>query len=501
MTEPVTIHHFINGHHHPSGSSEWRDVRNPATQEIVARVPFATPDEVELAVSHAQRAFQTWRDTSLAARMRIMLRFAHLLREHTAEIAQLITREHGKTLPDAEGEVGRGLEVVEHACAITSLQLGEIAENAASGVDVYNLLQPLGPGAGITAFNFPVMLPCFMFPMALACGNTFVLKPSEQDPSSTMRLVELAHAAGVPPGVLNVVHGGPQVADALCDHPAIKAVSFIGSTQVGTHIYRRASAAGKRVQAMMGAKNHCVVMPDAPKEHALNNLLGSAFGAAGQRCMANSVAVLVGKARDWLPELVERAQTMKVGPGSDRSADLGPLINPAAKQRVLRLIDSGVAQGAKLLLDGRQCSIAGYENGNFVGPTIFADVTDQMDIYTQEIFGPVLLIACVDTLDEAIAFINRNPNGNGTSIFTASGWAARKYQHEIDVGQVGINVPIPVPVAYFSFTGSRASKLGDLGPNGKQAVQFWTQTKTVTARWYEDHGSSGDGVNTTIAMK
>jgi len=501
MTEPVTIHHFINGQQHPSSSSEWRDVLNPATQEVVARVPFATPAEVGLAVGSAQQAFQTWRDTSLAARMRIMLRFQHLLREHTSEIAALITREHGKTLPDAEGEVGRGLEVVEHACAITSLQLGEIAENAASGVDVYNLLQPLGVGAGITAFNFPVMLPCFMFPMALACGNTFVLKPSEQDPSSTMRLVELAHEAGVPPGVLNVIHGGPQVADALCDHPAIKALSFIGSTHVGTHIYRRASEAGKRVQAMMGAKNHCVVMPDAPKEHALNNLLGSAFGAAGQRCMANSVAVLVGKARDWLPELVERAKTMKVGPGTNRSADLGPLINPQAKQRVIRLIDSGVAQGAKLLLDGRTCTVAGYENGNFVGSTIFADVADHMDIYTQEIFGPVLLVVCVDTLDEAIAFINRNPNGNGTSIFTASGWAARKYQHEIDVGQVGINVPIPVPVAYFSFTGSRASKLGDLGPNGKQAVQFWTQTKTVTARWYEDHGSSGDGVNTTIVMK
>jgi len=501
MSEPATIHHFINGQHHPSRSSEWRDVLNPATQEVVARVPFATTDEIELAVGSAHAALPSWRETSLAARMRIMLRFQHLLREHTADIAALITREHGKTLPDAEGEVGRGLEVVEHACAITSLQLGEIAENAATGVDVYNLLQPLGVGAGITAFNFPIMLPCFMFPMALACGNTFVLKPSEQDPSSTMRLVELAHEAGVPPGVLNVIHGGAQVADALCDHPTIKALSFIGSTHVGMHIYRRASEAGKRVQAMMGAKNHCVIMPDAPKEHALNNLLGSAFGAAGQRCMANSVAVLVGAARDWLPELVEKSTTMKVGPGTDRSADLGPLINPAARQRVIGLIDSGVAQGAKLLLDGRNCSVAGYENGNFVGPTIFADVTDGMDIYTQEIFGPVLLVVCVDTLDEAIAFINRNPNGNGTSIFTSSGWAARKYQHEIDVGQVGINVPIPVPVAYFSFTGSRASKLGDLGPNGKQAVQFWTQTKTVTARWYEDAGSSADGVNTTISMK
>ncbi len=501
MTTPTTIHHFIGGKPYPSKSTEWRDVTNPATQEVVARVPFATREEVELAVANAQEAFQTWRSTSLGARMRVMLKLQHLIREHTAELAELITREHGKTLPDAEGEVGRGLEVVEHACAITSLQLGEIAENAATGVDVYNLLQPLGVGAGITAFNFPVMLPCFMFPMAIACGNTFILKPSEQDPSSTMRLVELAHEAGVPPGVLNVVHGGPEVADMLCDHPDIKALSFIGSTHVGTHIYRRASEAGKRVQSMMGAKNHCVVMPDAPKEHALNNLLGSAFGAAGQRCMANSVAVLVGAAQQWLPELVEKSKAMKVGPGSDRTADLGPLVNPRAKERVLGLIDAGVAQGAKLLLDGRDCVVKGYEKGNFVGPTVFAEVTDKMDIYSQEIFGPVLNVVCVDTLDEAIAFINRNPNGNGTSIFTSSGWAARKYQHDINVGQVGINVPIPVPVAYFSFTGSRASKLGDLGPNGKQAVQFWTQTKTVTARWYEDHGSSSDGVNTTISMR
>ena len=497
---PVTIHHFIGGKAYPSKSTEWRNVTNPATQEVVARVPFATPEEVNLAVASAREAFQTWRSTSLGARMRIMLKLQHLVREHLPELAQLITLEHGKTLPDAEGEVARGLEVIEHACSITTLQLGEIAENAATGVDVYNLLQPMGVGAGITAFNFPVMLPCFMFPMAIACGNTFVLKPSEQDPSATMRLVELAHEAGIPPGVLNVVHGGAQVADMICDHPDIAALSFIGSTHVGQHIYRRASDAGKRVQSMMGAKNHCVVMPDAHKEQAINNLLGSAFGAAGQRCMANSVAVLVWAARDWLPEVTERAGALKVGPGSDRQADLGPLVNPHARQRVLRLIDSGVEQGARLLLDGRQCTVPGYESGNFVGPTIFSDVKVGMDIYQQEIFGPVLNVVCVETLEEAIALINANPNGNGTSIFTSSGWAARKYQHDINVGQVGINVPIPVPVAYFSFTGSRASKMGDLGPNGKQAVQFWTQTKTVTARWFED-GSASEGLNTTISMK
>lgn len=494
------IHHYIDGKSYESKSTEWRDVINPATQEVVASVPFATQQELDLAVASAKNAFKTWRNVSLSNRMRIMLKFQQLIRDNVAPLAELITREHGKTLPDAEGEIGRGLEVVEHACSITSLQLGEIAENAATGVEVFTLMQPIGVGAGITAFNFPVMLPCFMFPMAIASGNTFILKPSEQDPSSSMFLVELAHKAGLPPGVLNVIHGGPDVANMICDHPDIKAISFIGSTKVGTHIYRRGSEAGKRVQSMMGAKNHCVIMPDANKSQAINNLLGSAFGAAGQRCMANSVTVLVGDAKNWIDEIVEKSAALKVGPGTDRSADLGPLVNKNAKARALSLIDSGVAQGAKLLLDGRKCNVPGYEDGNFIGPTIFSDVKPGMDIYDQEIFAPVLDIVCVDTLDEAIAFINANPNGNGTSIFTSSGWSARKYQNEIDVGQVGINVPIPVPVAYFSFTGSRASKLGDLGPNGKQAISFWTQTKTVTSRWFEEDNQSS-GVNTTISMK
>ncbi len=499
-TDIPTIDLVIGGKRHRSVTTEWRNVVNPATQEVVARVPMATREEVEAAVADSKRAFATWRSVSLSQRMRIMLKLQHLVRENLPRLAELITREHGKTLPDAEGEVNRGLEVIEHACSIPTLQLGEIAENAATGVEVYNLLQPLGVGAGITAFNFPVMLPCFMFPMAIATGNTFILKPSEQDPSATMLLVDLAHEAGLPPGVLNVVHGGPAVADQLCDHPDIKALSFIGSTHVGKHIYERASAAGKRVQSMMGAKNHCVVMPDANKDQAINNLLGSAFGAAGQRCMANSVALLVGEARNWLPEIVEKSKLMKVGPGTDRTADLGPLVNPRARERVIGLIDSGVEQGAKLLLDGRDCKVPGYESGNFVGPTVFGDVKPSMDIYAQEIFGPVLLVLDVDTLEEAIAFINANPNGNGTSIFTNSGWAARKYQADIDVGQVGINVPIPVPVAYFSFTGSRGSKLGDLGPNGKQAVQFWTQTKTVTARWFAPTGDESRRINTTIAL-
>ncbi|WP_372986995.1 CoA-acylating methylmalonate-semialdehyde dehydrogenase [Marinobacter sp.] len=491
---------FIDGKPVRSESSEWRDVVNPATQEVVSRVPFATEAEVERAVASAKEAFREWRKVSLAQRMRIMLKFQALVREHTKELAALITEEHGKTLPDAEGEVGRGLEVIEYACSVTSLQLGEIAENAAGGVNVYSLNQPLGVGAGITAFNFPVMLPCFMFPLAIATGNTFILKPSEQDPSSTMRLVELAHEAGIPAGVLNVVHGGPDVANMICDHPDIKALSFIGSTHVGTHIYNRAGAAGKRVQSMMGAKNHCVIMPDANRSQAINNMIGSAFGAAGQRCMANSVLVLVGKAREWMPEIIEKSKNLKVGPGIQRDADLGPLVSPQALKRVVGLIDKGEKEGATLALDGRGCTVEGCPEGNFVGPTIFTNVKPDMTIYREEIFGPVLCVVEVDTLDEAIEFINRNPNGNGTSIFTGSGWAARRFENDIDVGQVGINVPIPVPVAFFSFTGSRGSKLGDLGPNGKQAIQFWTQTKTVTARWFEpDHLS--EEVNTTISMK
>jgi malonate-semialdehyde dehydrogenase (acetylating) / methylmalonate-semialdehyde dehydrogenase len=491
---------YIGGKKVQSSSKEWRDIINPATQEVVARVPLSTRAEVNQAVANAKETYASWRNTPLSARMRIMLKFQQLLRENVGRIAELVTLEHGKTLPDAEGEVMRGLEVVEHACAITSLQLGEVAENAATGVDVYNLHQPLGVGAGITAFNFPIMLPCFMFPIAVSCGNTFVLKPSEQDPSSTMLLVELAHEAGLPAGVLNVVHGGAEVVDMLCDHPDIKAISFIGSTHVGTHVYRRASEAGKRAQCMMGAKNHCVVMPDASKSHAINNLLGSAFGAAGQRCMANSMVILVGKSREWLPEIVERARAMKVNAGCDRDADLGPLVSKNAKSKVERLIDSGVQQGAKLLLDGRNYQVKDAPHGNFVGPTVFTGVTVEMDIYAQEVFGPVLGVVEVETLEQAIAFINANPNGNGTSIFTSSGWAARKFQNEIDVGQVGINVPVPVPVAYFSFTGSRASKLGDLGPNGKEAVQFWTQTKTITARWFAPDVEDG-AMNTTIAMK
>ena len=491
---------LIDGEWVESQTTEWHDIVNPATQQVLAKVPFATAAEVDAAVSAAQRAFQTWKLTPIGARMRIMLKLQALIREHSKRIAVVLSAEQGKTIADAEGDIFRGLEVVEHACSIGTLQMGEFAENVAGGVDTYTLRQPIGVCAGITPFNFPAMIPLWMFPMAIACGNTFVLKPSEQDPLSTMLLVELAIEAGVPAGVLNVVHGGKDVVDGLCTHKDIKAVSFVGSTAVGTHVYDLAGKHGKRVQSMMGAKNHAVVLPDANREQALNALVGAGFGAAGQRCMATSVVVLVGAAKQWLPDLKALAQKLKVNAGSEPGTDVGPVISKKAKARILDLIESGIKEGAKLELDGRDIKVPGYEQGNFVGPTLFSGVTTDMQIYTQEIFGPVLVVLEVDTLDQAIALVNGNPFGNGTGLFTQSGAAARKFQTEIDVGQVGINIPIPVPVPFFSFTGSRGSKLGDLGPYGKQVVQFYTQTKTVTARWFDDD-SVNDGVNTTINLR
>ncbi|WHS61064.1 CoA-acylating methylmalonate-semialdehyde dehydrogenase [Pseudomonas sp. G2-4] len=495
-----TVKLLIDGEWVESQSSEWHDIVNPATQQVLAKVPFATASEVDAAIAAAQRAFQTWKLTPIGARMRIMLKLQALIREHSKRIAVVLSAEQGKTIADAEGDIFRGLEVVEHACSIGTLQMGEFAENVAGGVDTYTLRQPIGVCAGITPFNFPAMIPLWMFPMAIACGNTFVLKPSEQDPLSTMLLVELAIEAGVPAGVLNVVHGGKDVVDALCTHKDIKAVSFVGSTAVGTHVYDLAGRHGKRVQSMMGAKNHAVVLPDANREQTLNALVGAGFGAAGQRCMATSVVVLVGAAKQWLPEIKALAQKLKVNAGSEPGTDVGPVISKRAKARILELIESGVKEGAKLELDGRDIRVPGFEQGNFVGPTLFSGVTTDMRIYTEEIFGPVLVVLEVDTLAEAIALVNANPFGNGTGLFTQSGAAARKFQSEIDVGQVGINIPIPVPVPFFSFTGSRGSKLGDLGPYGKQVVQFYTQTKTVTARWFDDD-SVNDGVNTTINLR
>ena len=494
------MHHvqqLINGQFVDSNTSEWIDITDPATQEVIAKVPQTTDDEINQAVAAAKAAFQTWRKTPITTRARIFLKYQALIRDHMDELAEILTAEQGKTIADARGDVFRGLEVVEHAAGIANLQIGDFVENVASGVDTYSIWQPLGVCAGITPFNFPAMIPLWMFPMAIATGNTFILKPSEQDPMVTMRLVELAVEAGIPEGVLNVVHGGKATVDAICDHPDIKAVSFVGSTNVGKHVYERASQSGKRAQCMMGAKNHGVILPDANKEQTLNQLAGAAFGAAGQRCMALSVVVLVGAAGDWIDDIKAKAEGLIVSAGK-HDKDLGPLISPAAKARVEHLIGTGVEEGASLLLDGRGITVEGYEKGNFVGPTIFDNVTADMQIYKEEIFGPVLCIMRANSLDEAIELLNANPHGNGTAIFTQSGAAAHKFQQDIQVGQIGINLPIPVPLPMFSFSGSRASKLGDLGPYGKQAVQFYTQTKTVTARWFDDEASRG--VNTTISI-
>jgi malonate-semialdehyde dehydrogenase (acetylating) / methylmalonate-semialdehyde dehydrogenase len=497
---PDTVKLLIDGQLVESRAREWRDVVNPATQEVLARVPMCGADEVDAAVQSARKAFRTWKNVPIGARARVMLKLQELIRRDMKKIAQVLTAEQGKTLPDAEGDIFRGLEVVEHASSIGTLSLGEYAENVAGGVDTYFIRQPIGVCGGITPFNFPAMIPLWMFPMAIVCGNTFVLKPSEQDPMTTMVLAQLALEAGVPPGVLNVVHGGKESVDAICTHPDIQAVSFVGSCHVGEHVYKLASNHGKRAQCMMGAKNHAVVMPDANKEASLNALVGAGFGAAGQRCMATSVAVLVGEARKWIPDIVEKARSLKVNAGTEPGADLGPVISKQARQRIESMIELSQKEGARVELDGRNPKIPNYPQGNFIAPTVISGVKPEHQAYQAEIFGPVLQLVEVETLDDAIALINANPYGNGTGIFTQSGAAARKFQNEIDVGQVGINVPIPVPVPYFSFTGSRGSKLGDLGPYGKQAVQFYTQVKTVTARWFDDQSTAG-GIHTTIAIK
>ncbi|WP_020407235.1 CoA-acylating methylmalonate-semialdehyde dehydrogenase [Hahella ganghwensis] len=490
---------FINGEFVTSQSQELIPVTNPATQETIAQVPCATGAEVEQAIQSAKTAFESWKETSVGDRARLMLRYQTLLKEHHDELAELLSQETGKTFEDAKGDVWRGIEVVEHACNIASLTMGETVENVARKIDCYSYTQPLGVCVGITPFNFPAMIPLWMFPMAIACGNTFVLKPSEQDPMTPTRLAELFKEAGAPDGVLQVVHGGKSVVDQLLKHPGTPAISFVGSVNVGEHVYRTGTEHLKRVQAFAGAKNHMVVMPDASKTQVINNIAGASVGAAGQRCMAISVAVFVGESRKWIPEVRDALAKVRPGAWNDPGAGYGPLINPQAKQRVLNFIQEGKEAGADCILDGSDYVVEGYPDGNWVGPTMFRNVTTDMSIYKEEIFGPVLIALEVDSIDEAIQLVNENPYGNGTSIFTSSGAAARKYQHEIKVGQVGINIPVPVPLPMFSFTGWRKSFYGDQHAYGKQAVKFYTETKTITARWFEEDIDTG--VNTTIQLK
>ncbi len=461
-------------------------VTDPATQDVLCEAPFATADEVDRAVAGAAAAFRSWRDVPAPERARLLFAYQHLLKKHQDDLARDLCRDTGKTWADARGEVWRGIEVVEHACGIASLMMGETVENVARGIDTYSLVQPVGVCVGISPFNFPAMVPLWMFPLAVACGNSFVLKPSEQDPTVSNRLAELLAEAGAPDGLLQVVHGGREQVEALIDHPDVRAVSFVGSAPVARAVYARAAAAGKRVQALAGAKNHLVILPDADREQAVASLVGAACGAAGQRCMAVSAAVLVGAATDWLDDLRQAMAAVRPGRWDDEGAAYGPQITRAARERILGCIERGKTEGARCLLDGSGCEVPGYPDGNWVGPTLFAGVTPGMSIYREEIFGPVLVASEVDTLDEAIALVNANPYGNGVSLFTASGGAARRFQREIQVGQVGINVPIPVPLPFFSFTGWKDSFFGDQHVYGKQAVRFYTETKTVTARWFDD---------------
>jgi malonate-semialdehyde dehydrogenase (acetylating)/methylmalonate-semialdehyde dehydrogenase len=488
---------LIDGKFVESESDRSIKVLNPATQEVLAHTPCATSDEIERAIRGAQKAFESWREVPVPERARLMFRYQDLLKKHQKEIAEILAEDNGKNLEDAMGDVWRGIEVVEHACSIPSLIMGETVENVARGVDTYSMVQPLGVTLGITPFNFPAMIPLWMYPLATACGNAMILKPSEQVPLATVRLLELFQEAGAPEGLVQMIHGDKEQVDQLLNHPAIQATSFVGSVPVAKHVYQTATQQMKRAQSFAGAKNHMVVLPDADKDTVMNALVGATVGAAGQRCMAISVIVFVGETIAWADELADRLKSVRPGIWNDPEAGFGPLISPAAKQRVEGLIASGIDQGANCLLDGRGFEVKGYPNGNWVGPTLFTGVTPDMDIYKEEIFGPVVCCVNVDDLDAALNLVNSSPYGNGTSIFTQSGAAARRYQHEVSVGQVGINLPIPVPLPFFSFTGWKGSFMGDLHAYGKQAVRFYTETKTITSSWK----SNLTAPNMSIALK
>jgi malonate-semialdehyde dehydrogenase (acetylating)/methylmalonate-semialdehyde dehydrogenase len=464
---------------HPSNRSG--DVYNPATGQVTKRVPFCDASVIDAAVKAAAAAFPAWRDTPPLRRARVMQDFLVLLKKHQKELAAIVTSEHGKTLPDAMGSVQRGIEVVEFACGIPHLLKGEYSENVGTQVDTHTLRQPVGVCVGITPFNFPVMVPLWMFPMAIACGNSFVLKPSEKVPSASVKMAQLLKEAGLPDGVLNVVHGDKLAVDSLLNHPLVNAVSFVGSTPIAKYIYETCAKGGKRVQALGGAKNHAVVLPDADLEFAADALIGAAYGSAGERCMAISAVVAVGSAGDRLVSLLkDKAQKIKVGPGDQDGVDMGPLVTAEHRSKVLGFVNKGKAEGAKVVVDG---SSAGIKEGFFLGTTLFDHVKPEMEVYKNEIFGPVLVVLRVNTLEEAISLVNQNQYANGTAIFTESGGAARRFQSEIQVGMVGINVPIPVPVAFYSFGGWKSSLFGDLHVHGMEAVKFYTRTKAVTTRW------------------
>jgi len=479
-----TIHHFINGSAHGGSGGRYADVYNPALGEPCARVLLASGDDVNAAVEAASAAFPAWAATPPLARARVLFNYLQLCQRHVDEFAAMVVREHGKTFADAKGEVARGIEVVEFAVGIPQLLKGEFTDQIARGIDAWSMRQPLGVVAGITPFNFPVMVPMWMFPVAIACGNTFILKPSERDPSASLLHAQLLKEAGLPDGVFNVVQGDKTAVDALLDHPDIQAVSFVGSTPIAEYIYARGSAAGKRVQALGGAKNHMVVMPDADMDMAVDALIGAAYGSAGERCMAISVAVAVGDAGDALvARLAERTRALKIADGMTDGAEMGPVVTQAAKQRIEKLIGEGVEQGATLVVDGRGFKVPGRDNGFFVGGTLFDHVQPSMSIYREEIFGPVLCVVRQPDVGSALELINRNEYGNGVAVFTRDGGVAREFVRQVQVGMVGVNVPLPVPMAFSSFGGWKKSLFGDHHAYGPEGVRFYTRHKAVMQRW------------------
>jgi len=480
-----TLSHWINGQH-VKGTGRSADVFNPATGEVQAQVPLASKAEVDAAIAKAAIAQPAWGATNPQRRARVMMEFVRLINRDMDKLAEALSREHGKTIPDAKGDVQRGLEVVEFCIGAPHLLKGEFTDSAGPGIDMYSLRQPLGVVAGITPFNFPAMIPMWKMAPALSCGNAFILKPSERDPSVPLMLAELLSEAGLPDGILQVINGDKEAVDAILDNETIQAIGFVGSTPIAQYIYARGCAAGKRVQCFGGAKNHMIIMPDADLDQAADALIGAGYGAAGERCMAISVAVPVGdKTADALIErLIPRIEKLKVGPytaGSD--VDYGPVVTAAAKANILKLVESGIAQGAKLIVDGRDFKLQGYETGFFVGPHLFDHVTTDMDIYRREIFGPVLSQVRAKTYEEALGYAMDHEYGNGTAIYTRDGDTARDFAARVNVGMVGINVPIPVPLAYHTFGGWKKSGFGDLNQHGPDSFRFYTRTKTVTARW------------------
>ncbi|MGW3729940.1 CoA-acylating methylmalonate-semialdehyde dehydrogenase [Streptomyces sp. NPDC000851] len=477
-----TIQHWIDGSTAPG--TDTAPVFNPANGQEQARVVLGGTADVDTAVTAAAKAFESWSESSLTQRAQVMFAFRQLLVEHEEELGRIISAEHGKTVDDARGEITRGREVVEFACGLGDVLKGSFSDQVSRGVDVHNFRQPLGVVAGITPFNFPAMVPLWMHPIAIATGNTFILKPSERDPSAANYVAELYQQAGLPDGVFNVVHGGKPAVDALLTHPGIQAVSFVGSTPIAKYVHQQATAHGKRVQALGGAKNHAVVLPDADLEFAANHITAGAYGSAGERCMAVSVAVAVGDAADGLVEVLARkAREVKVGPGDTPGTEMGPLVTKAAQERVENAVGTAATQGATVVVDGRGLKIDGHEDGFFTGPSLLDHVTTEMDAYQEELFGPVLAVVRVDTLDEAVDLINANPYGNGTALFTASGEAARRFQRKVNVGMIGVNVPVPVPMSYYSFGGWKDSLIGDSPIHGPEGIRFYTRPKVVTTRW------------------